>query len=514
MKIFVKAFILSAVLIFNYMHAMQEDGKKTAFNNLMQAVKNNDILQIIQAPAECLTMATKVTHKNLLHVAAESETTTPATLDFLIDQLVDRQVCDDSKIFFVSPLLDINAVDANGSTPLHLVTGDYRFTEDEMPEDETEIYSNLSSGKALLLIEAGASVHVQDRAHMTPLDRAVLRNDLSIIRCLLLNNARILPQSIEWAMYVNNVDLAQELLTTLKDSEVDQATRNMPQLYYAAFLGCSRFVDYVLKNGCAVEELTEVGRRTALCCAMQRFHGQTVNVIVDHIHDVNLYDSEGNTPLHCAVRLLDVNLVRKLLAKNANPNLQDKSGRVPIVYALQQKISPERDYIVSTLMRHGASSEWVDCDQKNVKAYLQGDHDRMLVERVCKPILDKKRVSSFEIPQAKKMHMGESCSSAAVELVGQGSCAASQQSLLPPAGLFTYLVEAACARRNQVQPCNGGNNSFNQLSLGQQGSEHALQMVAGKGRKSPSCDDQSTCGKASSSRVVRFSVQSPLPAHL
>jgi ankyrin repeat protein len=57
---------------------------------------------------------------------------------------------------------------------------------------------------------------------------------------------------------------------------------------------------------------------------------------------VDVADSNGETPLHWAVRKHNVPSVRLLLAAGADPNVKDKKGRTPVDGCTTYRDDPNR----------------------------------------------------------------------------------------------------------------------------------------------------------------------------
>lgn len=463
MKIFFNSFVLGAIFIFNCTYAMHEGSKKQTFDALVHAVKNNDRSKFIDVPKDILCMTTDNVRQNLLHIAAESESTTAEMLEFLLNRLVDCEVYT-SDAFVLNPLLDINAGDANGSTPLHIVSSNC-VKKSEKSSYGLDVHMDLAEcptvccQKALLLIESGAFLNSLDNEGMTPLDRAVSRRAICLTNYLIQKKAIATGATIEDMVNINEIGLAKGLLRRLKRKETDRRIRHMPILHYAALIGCSSFVKYLLDTKEADAQALDKANRTALDYAMQNLHGQTIGILVDYMTDVNLQDVELNTPLHGAVKLLDVNLVRKLLVKKANPNLQNRSGKTPIVYALQQEISPDRDSIVRALIKYGAIGDITDCDGRSVQSYVQSGHDRMLINDLISS--RKKRLADQQSPvQVKKVCLTTSNSPAPVGSTEEEPHQVSQLSEAQSNESSTNLPEPACLAAEQCFACCGADSAF------------------------------------------------------
>ena len=56
-------------------------------------------------------------------------------------------------------------------------------------------------------------------------------------------------------------------------------------------------------------------------------------ILCDNSVDINVQDQNGLTPLHLAVKLKKVKMIKSLLAKGASTELKDKKGKIALDYA-------------------------------------------------------------------------------------------------------------------------------------------------------------------------------------
>jgi ankyrin repeat protein len=73
---------------------------------------------------------------------------------------------------------------------------------------------------------------------------------------------------------------------------------------------------------------------TALMIAVERLDVESVCLLLHHGSNVNAQNNGGVTALHRALRRFDINLIKELMAKGADPTVIDKRGRSPFAVAI------------------------------------------------------------------------------------------------------------------------------------------------------------------------------------
>lgn len=199
---------------------------------------------------------------------------------------------------------DVNKTSRLGRTPLLVAAG---------------TYGTLQTVK--LLLEKGASVNVVDNAGFTPLNAAANLDNADVAKLLIekgadLNAKTSIGQAgtaLMGAAHNGNLDLARILLAHNADLNAISADS-----------------DGNVKNGPVA-----FGKWTALHFAVARGNEEVAKLLLDAGVQVNPRDVRGMTPLMFAVSTdrPNVNVVKMLLAKGADPSIRSEIGESAIDWA-------------------------------------------------------------------------------------------------------------------------------------------------------------------------------------
>eukprot|EP00730_Choanoeca_flexa_P005848 TRINITY_DN12033_c0_g1_i10.p2 TRINITY_DN12033_c0_g1~~TRINITY_DN12033_c0_g1_i10.p2 ORF type:complete len:493 (+),score=90.42 TRINITY_DN12033_c0_g1_i10:1-1479(+) len=200
------------------------------------------------------------------------------------------EACESADIVMLRALLtkvdDINAVTDSKSTPIHAVC--HRGKE----------HSTAPEALALLIAQ-GADVNlISPGSRTTPLFEAA----------------------------DGPVQLAEMLIMAGADANVPTGRGAMP-LHRASHRGLMDMMQCLLEAGARVNAVNKEGE-TALYLAACRSTA-CVRLLLDHAADVNIPNHLGNTPIFNAVKKVDLDMARLLMAKGASLATRNKAGVTP-----------------------------------------------------------------------------------------------------------------------------------------------------------------------------------------
>ena len=239
-----------------------------------------------------------------------------------------------------SPDLDVNASEADGSTPLLWAT--YKVDHDLV--------------KALL--KAGAKPNVTNKYGSSPLAESVKLGDIDLVRMLL--DAKADPDSpnqdgqtaLMLSSAIGSLKISELLLSHGANVNAVEAFRGQTALMWAAAGNQPEIVDLLLSKRADVKvrakyddwprqmtsepraQFRQTGGLTALLYATRSGCYRCAVSLVKAGADVNQPNPDGITPLINALDTRSFDIAMFLLDKGANPGVWDMTGRTPLYVAV------------------------------------------------------------------------------------------------------------------------------------------------------------------------------------
>ncbi|XP_048653637.1 putative ankyrin repeat domain-containing protein 20A2, partial [Marmota marmota marmota] len=126
-------------------------------------------------------------------------------------------------------------------------------------------------------------------------------------------------------------------------------------LHYACAYGQAEVVAFLVKNKCDIN-LCDSDNNTPLIKAIQQQEEECATILLENGADVNVQDPNGGTPLHHAICTNNTSVAAKLLLHNANIEAQNKDGCTPLLLALKEN----KHHVAEFLIKAKANIHAVD----------------------------------------------------------------------------------------------------------------------------------------------------------
>ena len=225
---------------------------------------------------------------------------------------------------------------------------------------------------AKILIERGADINIQDQDNNTPLILATMEGNIKIVNLLLKKGANTdikntqMNTALHYASINGNIEIVQKLLSYNASVDVRNTDGNTP-LGLASSYGHHVIVRLLLKkcttpDWCSIREYfiflyvisegyievfkallehepnlcnanVEEERATALMLALASENIEIVKILLQYNPDLEIQTTNGETALHLAVELGDLEIVEMLVRKGANIYTTNKDGISPLSFA-------------------------------------------------------------------------------------------------------------------------------------------------------------------------------------
>lgn len=246
---------------------------------------------------------------------------------------------------------DIDVIDVNGYTPLHLALKNRRINTVKM------------------LLKHGVNPMIKTRDGESVLHLAViyLRNNFNIINYLIkikrvdineIDNEGNTPLIIAFEMY--NLEAAEILLDNGADPNIKN-NDGKSALHFVmkySFLPNIYLLHHLLNAGANVNEIDNEGN-SPLIVALSNTNFKFAKILFDHGANPTIKNKNGKSALHFAVKYalfdLDVQLLVELIKAGANVNDIDNEGNTPLIKVLQSYNSVSTFNIVTILLENGAN---------------------------------------------------------------------------------------------------------------------------------------------------------------
>jgi ankyrin repeat protein len=198
------------------------------------------------------------------------------------------------------------------------------------------------------MLKFGSNVNAADADGVTPLQHAILKSDISLVRTLIANGADL-----------NKPD-------SPKGSALFMACQ-APEITDGKTRGA--IVALLLNAGADPDQALSGSNMTPLHAAALSANGkEAVAALLKYPLDKERADSEGFQPVFYTIHKADTDLLRQMLDAGANPNArQMDDARTPLIHAVHER-SPAA---VSLLLSRGANPKLFDAHGRSALSYAR-----------------------------------------------------------------------------------------------------------------------------------------------
>lgn len=189
---------------------------------------------------------------------------------------------------------------------------------------------------------------------------ALIETGLVDVNCSISGDDSSQQTALGLAASEDYVQVVKVLLASGRDIDVNKADEGgASPLFSAAEIGATDSVACLLQHPDISVDAQNTEGRTALWIACGMGNLEVVEALLSRV-DVNLADSAGTTPLHCAAESGHAHIVSALLhSDHVNPNIASRDGQTPLGIAAAKG-------------RVGAIRRLLDCNNVDPNAPSEG----------------------------------------------------------------------------------------------------------------------------------------------
>ncbi len=193
-----------------------------------------------------------------------------------------------------------------------------------------------------LLIKNGADVNLTNGG-WTPLHIAAGDGLTDAVELLIQNGARIniwttdedsvSSTPLHWAVHAKHIDTVGLLIN--KGADINAITKNAGKetaLHSAVYLGSNDIARLLVGKGANVD-IKDSNGDTPLQWAANKGNMDITELLLKSGADINTKNNHGDTPLHTAISEKNADVARLLIEKGADVNAKDQYGATPLRYA-------------------------------------------------------------------------------------------------------------------------------------------------------------------------------------
>jgi hypothetical protein len=149
-------------------------------------------------------------------------------------------------------------------------------------------------------------------------------------------------EAFEKACLTDSLDLLKECDLKRIATKRRESKLKWSLLKVAAYFGACNIVAELIKLGHPLEKRTPKRRETVIFDAIRLRQPVLLDTLLRHGANVNVSNFQGDTPLHVAIFVNDISMIKAILLAGANIHIKNNRGISPIVYAtMSSHVKPE-----------------------------------------------------------------------------------------------------------------------------------------------------------------------------
>jgi len=279
--------------------------------------------------------------------------------------------------FLLSKGSNIDIQDENGSTALHFACNN----------------GNMELVK--ILVTNGANINIDDNYNSTPLHFAILRNE-DIFKYLVENGADINKMTklkttpVHFAVFMNKLGIVKYLVQTkgvsinFKDMSGDTLlhlavrTKNLEMVKFFVEKGHATDIVNIIKQNpidIAEQEILKLIKRIE---EGEKVEEVEIKATID-IYEYLKKDINGDTLLHLAVRIKNLEMIKFFVEKGYDVNIKNNKGKTPIELTNNKKIIE-----LLSKKNHNVGNKYLEFLNKVIS---KNDYDKGII--MCKSVFEK-----------------------------------------------------------------------------------------------------------------------------
>jgi ankyrin repeat protein len=304
-------------------------------------------------------------HVRYLQTVALFEGQLLSRIRSLLDPLTNRQTKLSWQISIVSAVMVLATLLAFGSVRLAAKPSEAAISEniavlstaeieaEGSDKDQKEPTKSLHQAAAdgdveqvKSLIEEGADINAKGERDNTPLCRAVKSGNMEVIQLLVKTGADV--NAGNWpplcvAVDEDNIPIAKYLIDNGANIDIPEGWTALQEAPYADTRSLEMIKLLIAKGGDV-----NAGPYTALHGAVDKNRQDMIELLLQNGADINAKAAKrGMTPLCLAARFYNLDMIKFLIAKGADPSIADEGGFLPLHWAASRGEKDMLDLLLS-----------------------------------------------------------------------------------------------------------------------------------------------------------------------